>query len=170
MRDAEHAPRRHLAQLPGEVPGPAVERAADLGEPAARALAERAAPVAARVLEGAQLAVVASHDEDREVPDAVLVEVAGLGDVVERARELPDPRPQSLVLEPRELGGHIAGGRDGDWPLTESSRFPSGAGNHRVCEGAATTSTSTAAHNVRTLRPVQLPGGNKCGNASARAW
>ena len=60
--DTELAPRRHLAQPAGEVARPAVERAADLGQPGAGALAQRAATVPARVLERAQLAVVAPHE------------------------------------------------------------------------------------------------------------
>ena len=86
---AEALARRHLAQLALQVPGPAVEPAAQLGEPAADALAQRVAAVAAHVLERAQLAVVAPHDQHGERADAVLEEVAGLGDVVDAARDLP---------------------------------------------------------------------------------
>ena len=67
--------------------------------PSPRALAERASTVPACVLECAQLAVVAPHDQHRQRADAVLVEVAGSGDVVDRARELPHARPQLVVFE-----------------------------------------------------------------------
>ena len=73
VEHAELPARRHLAQPAVEAPRPAVERAADLGQLGARPAAQLAAAVQAHVLERAQHAVVAAHDEHREAPDAVLV-------------------------------------------------------------------------------------------------
>ena len=81
--DAELAARRHLAQRAREVVRPTVERATDLGEAEAGSLAECAAAVPARVLERAQLEIVAAHHEHRDGPDAELVEVARVRDVIE---------------------------------------------------------------------------------------
>ena len=48
------------------------------------------------------------------MPDAVLVPVARVRDVVERARELPHAWPQPVHLEPREVGRRVPIRRDGD--------------------------------------------------------
>ena len=64
--------------------------------------------MAADVLEGAQRAVVAADDEDRVGPATVFEVVAGLGDVVDRAGELPHLRPHPLDFELRERAGVVA--------------------------------------------------------------
>src|SRR4051812_3689676 len=92
----ELATRRHLTQPAVEVVRPSMERTANLGQARAGALAERAASVQTRVLEGAQHAVVVAHDEHRQVSDAYFVVIAGIRDMVDRARELPDARPEPL--------------------------------------------------------------------------
>src|SRR2546423_12622814 len=84
-----------------------VERACDHGPVLAGACAKGTAAVPARVLERAQLAVVAPDEQNRDRADAVLMEVARMGDMIECARELPDPRPQTLLLEPGEVGRHV---------------------------------------------------------------
>ena len=90
VEDAELAPRRHLAQAAVEVPRPAVERAADLGQVGARAAAQLAAAVAAHVLERAQDAVVAAHDQHRDrARCGTRASRPGVRDVVDGARELP---------------------------------------------------------------------------------
>src|SRR6476660_2576482 len=67
--------------------------------------------MAARVLKGAQLAVVSADDQHGVQPDAVLVPVAGVRDLVEGARKLPDARPQPVHLRPREVRGGVPVGR-----------------------------------------------------------
>ena len=79
-------------------------RAANLGEPLAAALADRIATVTADVLERAQLAVVAAHDQHGVRTGAVLEVVAGLGDVIDGARDLPHVRPETLLFERGEVG------------------------------------------------------------------
>ena len=96
--------RRHLAEPPPEVPRPAVVTASQLASARSPdALAELVAAVSADVLERAQLAVVAAHDEHRRRPDVVLEEVAGRGDVIDAARDLPHPGPERAQLELRPI-------------------------------------------------------------------
>ncbi len=78
-----------------------MERAAQLVEPGTGSFAQRVAAVPADVLERAELAVVAAHDDHRDPAGAVLEPVARFGDVVDGARDLPHARPQPLVLERR---------------------------------------------------------------------
>src|SRR5262249_6951518 len=80
---SELASGGHLAQPSVEVVRPSVERTAELREAATRALAQRAAAVQTRVLERAEHAVVAAHDEHRQVAYAQFVVIAGVRDVVE---------------------------------------------------------------------------------------
>ena len=89
-------------------------RSAARSRPGTGTLAQRVAAVTAHVLERAQLAVVAAHDRDRVPAGAVLEPVARLGDVVDRARDLPHPRPQQLVFELGELRRDVAIFRDRD--------------------------------------------------------
>ena len=156
--------------------------------PAPGALAQRAPTVPARVLERAQLAVVAPHEEDRERPDPELVEVARVRYVVERARELPHARPEPLVLQGRERARRVA--RAGMVTATAtaprlralrpaSSRRRTAPGKparrapaERIARPRAersrtprAVSGSTGVHNVRTLRPVKRPWGRQ--NAAA---
>ena len=63
------------------------------------ALAQRVAAMPAHVLERPQDPVVTTDDEHRDPSGAVLVPVARLGDVVDRARDLPHARPQPRLLE-----------------------------------------------------------------------
>ena len=72
------------------------------------ALDDLDAAVAAGVLEGPHLAVVGAHHDDRLVEDLVLDEVAGLRDLLEPARHLPDPGPQLLGLQPEEVRVEVA--------------------------------------------------------------
>src|SRR5262245_52478708 len=106
-----------------------MERASKLAQSCARALAQRAAAVQARVLERAENAVVAADDEHRQVPDAYFVVVARVRDVVERARELPDARPQPLVFERGERGRRVTLGGNPDGH--ESSVHRTGGGRDR---------------------------------------
>src|SRR5262249_39277711 len=111
-------------------PRPAMERAADLGEPAPTAFAQGTPAVTARVLEGAKRAVVAAHDHHGQRSEAVLVPVTGRGDVVERGCELPDTRPEKFVLLRGVLRRYVARRRDRDGHASESSRFRAPPGNH----------------------------------------
>jgi hypothetical protein len=104
--------RRHLAQPAVEPPAPAVVAAAQLLEPVPGAGADEVAAVAAHVLVRAQRAVEVAHDEHRQVADAVLEVVAGIGDMVDGARDLPHAGPHALELERGELGREIARLRD----------------------------------------------------------
>ena len=58
----------------------------------------------AHVLERAQPAVVSADDQHRVRTGAVLEEVAGFGDVVDGAGDLPHLRPQARFLERGEVG------------------------------------------------------------------
>ena len=111
---SETPPRGHLAQPAGEIPRPAMEGAAQLGQPRGRPLADGAAPVPAHVLERPQHGVVVPHDDNRVGTAAVLVGVARLGHVVGRAGQLPHPGPQPLELQLGEGRVGVAGRRDGD--------------------------------------------------------
>src|ERR1019366_6816090 len=97
-----------LPQLPGQVPGPTVIWAADLAQAGARALAELVAAVQADILKPPQHAVVAPDQNDRVRTDRVLEEVARIGDVIDRARQLPDLRPKFGQLACCEVGGDVA--------------------------------------------------------------
>ena len=94
--------------------------------------------MAAHVLERAKFAVVASNDEHRVVAAPVLEVVTGLGDVVDRAGDLPYLRPHPLGLELREgrrviaLGGH-QGGRFGGVPIASSRWVVGGVADRRAC-------------------------------------
>jgi hypothetical protein len=68
--------------------------------------------VAAHVLEPAQLAAVASHDQDRQRTTPELVVVARRVDMIGAARDQPYPRPESLDLELREARRGVALFRD----------------------------------------------------------
>ena len=113
VEHAELAPRRHLAQAAVEVPRPAVERAADLGEVGAGAAAQLAAAVEAHVLERAQHAVVAADDQHREPPDAVLVPVARAARRGRRCRRAARrAATRSVISRCEELGRRVARHRD----------------------------------------------------------
>ena len=59
-------------------------------------------------MERGERAGLGAHDDDRLVADRVLEEVAGLGELLLAARDLPDPRPEPLELELGELAGRVA--------------------------------------------------------------
>ena len=80
-----------------EVPGEAVERAADL-RAVAVVLLELAAAVEAGVGEGLDGVGRRPHDHVRPAGDVVDRVVADAGDVLLPAGELPHPRPQPLLL------------------------------------------------------------------------
>src|SRR5690348_506324 len=63
--------------------------------------------MAAHVLEGAQLAVVAVNDQHGIRAAAVLEVITWFGDVVDRAGELPHLRPHLFDLEPGEVRGVV---------------------------------------------------------------
>jgi len=100
--------QEHVAALAVEVPGPAVEGAADASalEPTASGR-EAATAMSAGVLEGAQ-ATRRAQDQDRLVSDPVLDVVAGLADEILAAGDLPDARPEALELEREEVRTRVA--------------------------------------------------------------
>jgi hypothetical protein len=96
---------------PGDAPveavRPQVVRALQLrGVPGAR-LAETSSPVLARVEEGAHAIGTGSHDDDRVRAELEREVVADVGDVGQRAHEVPHARPQPVPLECLELGRQI---------------------------------------------------------------
>ncbi len=93
---------QHEGVLAVESPAPSVERA-DEGAARPAALDELHAAVAAGVVVGADGGVVDAHDDDRLVENLVLDEVAGLGDLLQPARHLPDARPEQLGLQRVEV-------------------------------------------------------------------
>ena len=66
------------------------------------------AAVAAGVLERPHTHVLGAHHDDRLVEELVLDEVAGLGDLLEPAGHLPDPRPEQLGLHLVEVRVEVA--------------------------------------------------------------
>ena len=87
---------------------PPVERATErpVGDVPA-ALGELSAAVQARIRKRGDRVGPAAHDEDGLVADRVLDVVADARDLLLAARDLPDPRPQPLVLEVEELARQI---------------------------------------------------------------
>ena len=101
-----------LPEPAGEVPSPAVVRAAQLSDAGARALADGVAPVAADVLEAPEDAVFAPNQDDRVLAEAVFEPVAGVGKVVDGAGHVPHLGPHPLVFQFGEFSGKVA--LDGD--------------------------------------------------------
>ncbi len=99
----------------GNVDEPPVERVTPAvvaaPDPVARERAavgdQPAAAMQARVVERVQRARLGPHDHDRLVADRVLDEVAGRGDLLLAARDLPDPGPQPRLLELGEAAGRV---------------------------------------------------------------
>src|SRR4029453_9603763 len=73
---------------------------------------EPGAAVQARVVVGPDRPVRLPDDDDRLPPDLVLDVVAGVGDLLLEAGDLPDPRPQLLHLELQEVAREVARPRD----------------------------------------------------------
>ena len=99
----------HVDEPAVEPVAPAVKRAPDrsLGERAA-AFRESSPPMQARVVERVQHAGFGADDRDGLVADRVLEEVARAGNLLLTARDLPDARPQSLLLELGEGAGGVS--------------------------------------------------------------
>ena len=113
VADRAEAPTgRDFPQPSGEVPSPAMIRAAQLGDAGSRALADGVTSVAADVLKAPQHAVVAPHQDDRVLAQPVLEPVAGVGDMVDGAGHVPHPGPHALVLQFGELWRGVALNRD----------------------------------------------------------
>jgi hypothetical protein len=91
----------------------------------------------------AQHPVLAAHQQDRERPELVLVEVTGLGDLVIEAGQLPDPPPELLFLQPGEL--LVAVAIDADPLGTRRRTDPAIArsADRRLVDGHSATSTAT---------------------------
>ena len=98
----------HERVLAVGVVAPPVERAREPVLARAAALDDPDTAVAAGVLERAHAHVVGAQDDDRLVEDLVLDEVVGLGNLLEPACHLPDPRPQQLGLQREEVGVEVA--------------------------------------------------------------
>jgi hypothetical protein len=103
----------HLDDAAVERVPPAVERAPErpVGH-VARAFSEPCAAVEARVRECRDRVGAGADNQYRLVADLVLDIVADLGDLLFAARDLPDARPQALVLELEELAREVALLRD----------------------------------------------------------
>jgi hypothetical protein len=91
-----------MGQVTVEVPGEAVERAAEQVRPAGLLLQD-AATVEADVVERLDGVGRGPHHQDRQVGDVVREVVADLGDVLLTACHLPDALPELLHLEAMEL-------------------------------------------------------------------
>src|SRR5262245_34551048 len=85
-----------------QTPAPPMERA-DKAATGPSAFNDLHSAMAARVVEGANVVVVQSYDDDRLVEDLVLHEIAARGNLLEPARHLPHPWPEQLGLERVEL-------------------------------------------------------------------
>ena len=66
----------------------------------------------AGIEEGFDVFVVAADDQDRLVADRVLEEIAGIGNLLFPACNLPDAGPQAIHLEVEELLRRVASARD----------------------------------------------------------
>jgi hypothetical protein len=92
-------------------------RVVDAGERAALLpevlLAQHGAAVAADVVEAAQLAVVAAHDEDRLADDVDAEPRSGLGSLVGAARDEPRAEEDLLALELVDREVVVVGPREG---------------------------------------------------------
>ncbi len=97
----------HVAELALEVPGEAVEGAADPLEPA-RLVAQPRSAMEAGVVIGAQVPVARAQDDEGIVGEIVDEGIARRGHVLDPPGDLPDPPPESLdlaaVLVGREVG------------------------------------------------------------------
>jgi hypothetical protein len=110
---AEFPAIHHEAVPAVELPTPAVARTSDRPPfEVSTALDQASTAVSAAVEEGLEPVGCAAHDEDRLVSDFVFDVVAHVGDLVLPAGDLPDPGPQLLGLEARELGREVATLRD----------------------------------------------------------
>ena len=87
---------------------PPVERADEPALARTSTLDDLDATMAAGVLEGGRSPAFGAHHDDGLIQDLVLGEVAGLRDLLEPARHLPDPRPQELRLHLEEVRVEIA--------------------------------------------------------------
>ena len=103
--------RRDVLQAAVEVPGEAVERAADL-RAVAVVLLELAASVEAGVGERLDGVGRRAHDQVRAAGDVVERVVTDARDVLLAAGELPHPRPQPLLLQLVPLAGDVVLDRD----------------------------------------------------------
>ena len=103
--------RRHVGEVAGEVPGEAVECAAQF-RAATVVLLELATSVEAGIRERLDRPVGLAHDQIRLLGDLVDDVVAGLGDVVLSAGELPDSRPQLVDFTPVPLAAGVPLDRD----------------------------------------------------------
>ena len=83
-----------------EVVAPLVVDAVDRRTDVAPALEHHHAAVATQVVEGAQLALPAAHDDDRRVRDERRDVVAWLGKLVRRRHEGPRPPDQAFLFRP----------------------------------------------------------------------
>ncbi len=87
---------------------PAVEWADEAALARAPALDDLDATMAAGVLEGADPEVLVADHDDGLIEDLVLGEVVGLGDLLEPAGHLPDPRPEQIDLHLEEVRVEVA--------------------------------------------------------------
>jgi hypothetical protein len=88
----------HVDQIALEAPGPPMIGAVDCWRPA-RTLLQLRSAVEATVVIGTKPACLVTNDDDRVAPDLMDMEIAGVGDVLVAAGELPDTAPHSGHLE-----------------------------------------------------------------------
>jgi hypothetical protein len=100
-----------MAVLAVERPAPAMEGAGELGEVAA-ALGELGAAMEAGVEIGLDRARGGARHQDRLVAHLIFEIVAGIGDLLLAAGDLPGEGPEPLGFEGDMLGADVAGGVD----------------------------------------------------------
>ncbi len=146
----------HAAQIPR----PAVVTAAQFTQARTRPGAQRVAPVPADVLESAQRPVIAADDEYRVRAATVFEIVAGFGDVVDRARDLPYLGPHPLDFELCKRRGVVPlGGHQGRTLWRRADRILEPSIARVACRSSSKHSTSRSANGCY-VGPLRLAGGS----------
>ena len=149
-----------------DAPAPAVERAHE-GTPIPVAFHQLYATVAAGIVVGMHVVGIHPHHDDGFVEDLVLDEVAGLGDLFDPARHLPDAWPEQFLLELVELQvvvpllGYPVGGLD-------RPRYRQRLPIHPVAKAAHSNHLPPSPSSVtRSVMPAPASNARECASCTA---